>query len=311
MLAYAPSYDLARLFTFTNYSGTAGGDVWPATGNVFWLFLLGFLLPAYTVTGFDASAHTSEETVGASHHVPRGIVRSVIVSGVIGWVMLSAIVLAVPNLDEAAAQGGNAFFAIVERVLPPTLRIILALGTVVAQFSCGLATVTSASRMAYAFARDGGLPYAERMRHVSPKYRTPAVAIWTVSLLAVAFVVHTPTYSTITAACTIFLYISYVIPTTLGLVAYGRSWTKMGPWRLGDTAFRAFSVLSILGCGLILAIGIQPPNEKWIVLFAFGLTALVWIVYERAHFRGPPRGVLEGSGHKQSPRTETATAEVP
>ncbi|MBI3836710.1 MAG: amino acid permease [Planctomycetia bacterium] len=313
MLAYAPSIDLARLITFTNYSGSAGGDIWPETGPIAWVFLLGFLLPAYTVTGFDASAHTSEETVGASHHVPRGIVRSVLVSGIFGWVMLSAIVLAIPNLDEAAAQGGNAFFWIVEHVLPGWLRILLALGIVVAQFFCGLATVTSASRMAYAFARDGGLPYAERMRHVSPKYRTPAVAIWTVSLLSVAFVVHTPTYSTIAAAGTIFLYISYVMPTTLGLLAYGRSWTQMGPWSLGGTAFRTFSVLSILGCGLILVIGIQPPNEKnlWIVLSAFALTALVWIVYEREHFRGPPQGVLNRSRHTHPEKPEPATAEIP
>ncbi len=312
MLAYAPSIDLTRLITLANYSGPSGGDIWPESGHIAWLFLLGFLLPAYTITGFDASAHTSEETVGASHHVPRGIVRSVLVSGIFGWVMLSAIVLAIPDLDAAAAQGGNAFSWIVERVLPAWLRITLALGIVVAQFFCGLATVTSASRMAYAFARDGGLPYAERMRHVSPRYRTPAVAIWTVSLLSVAFVVHTPTYSTITAACTIFLYISYVIPTTLGLFAYGRSWTQMGPWSLGGTTFRAVSVVSIVGCGLILAIGIQPPNEKnlWIVLFAFALTALVWIGYEREHFRGPPKGVLNRSRDKQSENLERATAKT-
>ncbi|MEX2115192.1 MAG: amino acid permease, partial [Pirellulales bacterium] len=77
MLIAAPSLDPARLLTFTNYSGAAGGDIWPATQSIGWLFLLGFLLPAYTITGFDASAHTSEETVGASHHVPRGNVRSV------------------------------------------------------------------------------------------------------------------------------------------------------------------------------------------------------------------------------------------
>ncbi len=295
LFAYGSSIDLTRLVTFTNYSGSAGGDIWPQTSNVAWLFLLGFLLPAYTITGFDASAHTSEETVGASHHVPRGIVRSVLVSGVFGWFMLVAIVLAAPDMDEAAAQGSESFFWIVGQVLPGGLRLALFAGIVVAQFFCGLATVTSASRMAYAFARDGGLPYAERVRHVSPKYLTPAVAIWSVALLSIAFVVYTPVYSTITAACTIFLYISYVIPTTLGLLAYGRKWKQMGPWNLGGAAYRTFSVLSILGCGLILLVGVQPPNEKnlWIVLSALGLTALVWFGYERSHFRGPPQGILD------------------
>src|SRR6185295_12614574 len=84
-----------RLVTFTNYSGLppGGNPVWPRTENIGWLFALGSLLPAYTITGFDASAHTSEETVAAGVNVPRGIVRSVLVSGLFGWIMLCAIVL--------------------------------------------------------------------------------------------------------------------------------------------------------------------------------------------------------------------------
>ena len=67
-------------------------------------FALGALLPAYTITGFDASAHASEETVGAARSVPRGIVRSVLVSGIAGWVFLSAVVLAAPSSPAAASQ---------------------------------------------------------------------------------------------------------------------------------------------------------------------------------------------------------------
>ena len=72
MLAFAPTLDPSRLVTFANYSGAAGGDVWPATGSLARLFALGFLLPAYTMTGFDASAHAAEETVGAAANVPGG-----------------------------------------------------------------------------------------------------------------------------------------------------------------------------------------------------------------------------------------------
>src|SRR5205807_5945465 len=84
--------------------------VWPRTESVAWAFALGLLLPAYTITGFDASAHASEETVGAAENVPRGIVRSVLVSGVFGWVMLCAVVLAMKDPAETAAAGDGAFF---------------------------------------------------------------------------------------------------------------------------------------------------------------------------------------------------------
>src|SRR5206468_2933052 len=105
-----------------------GMDTFPRVGSLTWLFALGLMLPAYTITGFDASAHTSEETIGAAYNVPRGIVRSVLVSGIFGWVMLGAIVLAMPDLDGAARQGANVFYWVMDKALPPTLARMLYLG---------------------------------------------------------------------------------------------------------------------------------------------------------------------------------------
>jgi amino acid transporter len=294
-LAFAPSFDPSRLITFSNYSGLPAGPdpVWPKTDSILWLFALGFLLPAYTISGFDASAHTAEETVGAAVHVPQGIVRSVLVSGVFGWVMLSALVLAIPDMDQAAAQGEGAFHWIMAALFRPALAVPLYIGIGIAQYLCGLATVTSASRMAFAFARDGGLPFSATLRQVSDVYRTPPYAIWTVSIASVLFAVYTPVYSTIITACTIFLYISYLIPTALGFWAYGRSWTKMGPWDIGRL-YRPLAVVCVAGGGLLIAIGMAPPNEKavWLVAgLALVLTA-VWFGWERRRFQGPPQGVM-------------------
>ena len=261
LLCFAPTFEPSRLVRFTNYSGLpADNPVWPANSSILLLFALGLLLPAYTITGFDASAHVAEETIGAAHSVPRGIIRSVLVSGVVGWIMLIAIVLAMPSLDEAAGQGDQVFFWTMHRVLPGWLARGLLAGIAVAQYLCGLATVTSASRMAYAFARDRGLPASALLASIHPSYRTPAVAIWVVSVAAVLFTIWTPVYATITAVCTIFLYISYVLPTALGFLAYGRSWTQFGPWQLGRW-FRPLAVLSVVGCAGLIIIGMQPPNE--------------------------------------------------
>ena len=122
-LACAPSFDPARLITFSNYSGPAGGGVWPETASIAWLFALGFLLPAYTVSGFDASAHTAEETIGARDSCAAAIDRSVLVSGVFGWVMLSALIVAIPDMDRAAAQGDSAFHTIMTDLFSPGLAI--------------------------------------------------------------------------------------------------------------------------------------------------------------------------------------------
>src|SRR4051812_25089840 len=206
MLWYAPHLDFSRLITFTNYSGLPAADpVLPHSNSLLWLFALGFLLPAYTITGFDASAHTAEETMSASVSAPRGIVRSVAVSAVFGWFMLAAIVLAMPDLDQAAAQGNNVFYWVVNTVLPKPLAIALYVCIGVTQYLCALAGLTSASRMMYAFARDGGLPGSFWLRRVSTRLRTPAHAVWTTALLAVIFIAFVP-YSAIAACCAVFLY---------------------------------------------------------------------------------------------------------
>jgi amino acid transporter len=180
-----------------------------------------------------------------------------------------------------------------ESVVPEKLRVALYAGISLSQYLCGLATVTSASRMTYAFARDGGLPLSGHLRKVSPRFRTPAVATWTSTALSVAFTVYTPVYSTITVVCVIFLYISYVMPTIMGVRAYGRTWVKMGPWNLGAW-YRPLAIISVLACLMLIAVGVQPPNDKalGIMLGVFVMTAVVWFALERRRFTGPPQGVM-------------------
>jgi amino acid transporter len=309
LLAFAPGFDPSRLITMTNFSGSAGGRTWPPTNQIMLLFALAALLPAYTITGFDASAHASEETLRAAEMVPRGIVRSVLVSGIAGWIFLTSVVLAAPNLGEAASKGEGAFLWIMSSVLPVPLGVALIAGIVAAQYLCGLATVTSTSRMAFAFARDGGLPFSSAVRWVCPKRRSPAVAVWSVSVAAILFTLYTPVYSTITTVCTIFLYISYVVPTTLGALAHGRTWTTMGPWHLGAW-YRPLAWLSVLGCVGLIIVGMQPPNERsvWVVGgMALGL-GIVWIASERNRFPGPPNLTLIGalaSSSSSRPEIET------
>ncbi|MEY2408786.1 MAG: hypothetical protein QOF48_1456 [Verrucomicrobiota bacterium] len=287
LLAFSPGLHLERLWTFANYSGPAGSDTFPKVANMAWLFALGLLLPAYTITGFDASAHTSEETIGAARNVPRGIIRSVLVSGVFGWLLLCSIVLAMPDMNEAAAQGANVFYWVIHRTLPALLGKLMFVGIAVAQYFCGLATLTSASRMTYAFARDGGLPAG--LSKVSSNSRTPAKAIWCVAVAAVLFMLTVP-YVTIAAVCVVFLYISYVLPTVAGFFAHGSRWTHMGPWQLGRW-YRPLAVVSACFCAFLILICMQPPNQQaaWIVGGAVVLLAGLWFGIEKRRFRGPPR----------------------
>jgi amino acid transporter len=290
MFYFAPTHDFGRLFTFANYSGATGGDVWPASPGIGVMFLLGLMWPIYTITGYDASAHTSEETVDAARNVPKGLLRSVYLSGLFGWVMVCSFVIALPSLADGAKQGGNIFPWLMDQVVPGAFGKVLWVGIVVSNYLCGLACVTSTSRMIYAFSRDGGLPASGVMRKVSPKWKTPVTAIWTTAALAVASTLYAPAYSTLTAACVIFLYISYVMPTMAGFFTFGKKWTKMGPFNLGAGVFKSLAVVSVAGVMVLVWIGVQPPNDQalTVTLVAVGVLTIAWWAGVRRVFKGPP-----------------------
>jgi amino acid transporter len=290
LFVFAPTHDFSRLWTFHNYSGDAGNGVWPANPSLIGVFFLGLLLPIYTITGFDACAHTAEETMDAQKAVPRSIVSSIVWSGLFGWLMLIAFVIAIPNMDAAAKQGFNVFFDTMNKVVPAWIKTILYTGILVSQFLCGLATVTSASRMIFAFARDGGFPSVLRQIHAT--YRTPVAAIWIAAIISILFTLYAPVYTTIVSVTVIFLFLSYGMPIGAGLLAYGRTWTRMGPWDLGG-AFRIVAALVVALVVFIFAIGIQPPNANAlpVVVGLCAVIAVIWFAFERNRFVGPPTGL--------------------
>jgi amino acid transporter len=290
MVRAAPALEPARLFTFADNGGAAGGGVWPAARGLGTMTLLALTWPIYTITGFDASAHTSEETVQAAHNVPKGILRSVYVSGLVGWVMVASFVLAMPDVAEGARHGADVFSWLMERVLPGVGGRGLWIAIVLANYLCGLACMTSTSRMMYAFARDGGLPGSRALKRVSARWQTPVPAIWTTAALALASTLYAPAYSTLTMATVIFLYVSYVMPTLVGLRALGRTWTRFGPFHLGGPLYKSLGVVAVLGALALVWIGVQPPNGKalWVVLATSAILLVAWWAGIRTRFRGPP-----------------------
>ena len=289
LLVCAPSHHWERLWTFANYSGAAGGEVWPRTGSIALLMTLGLLLPVFTLTGYDASAHTAEETVDASRNVPRGIIHAVLWASLFAWILSCAFVIAIPDMNQAARQGWNVFFWVMDQTVPVPLKVGLYAVIFAAQLLAGLATITSVSRMIFAFARDDGLPASALFKKVSPRFRTPVAAIWVGVVLAVAFTVYADAYATVVSITSIALYLSYAMPIAAGLMAYGRTWTRMGPWDMGPS-FRLVAALSLVIALGVFYVGVQPPNGKalTVMLALFALTGLIWLLAERRRFKGPP-----------------------
>ncbi len=301
-LVYAPAIDISRLWTFSNFSGEAGGNVFPQSESTGYLFLLCLLLPVYTITGYDASAHTSEETKNAATSVPKGIVTAVFWSALVGWIMICSITLAIPDLPTAAGQGWGMFFATMDAILPNGLKMALYFFILITQLLCGLATVTSASRMLFAFSRDDGVPvFSKGLATVSPSFRTPVNAIWTATVLCILYVImammikvgETSIYVIVVNSTLVFLFLSFTIPLVAGMFAYGTAkWPTPGPWAMSEGLYKLVTLLSVVGMGVILFIAVAPPNERvlYVVAGFIALALVVWVAVENRRFEGPPTG---------------------
>lgn len=310
LFAYSPvALDITRLWTFTNYTGEAGGNVIPIVApSTFIAFFFGLIYVMYTITGFDASGHTSEETHDAQVNVPRGMWTSVFYSWTFGLVMVAAFVLVMPSIEEGAAAGFSSFFYMWSSVFTATsgfqyiLALILAVGIVITNYICALAGLTSTSRMMYAFARDGGLPASGWLSHISTQYRTPTYAIWTGAVLAFVTsltgiigarlgLVGVDIFLVLATACAVFLYISYAIPVLAGFLAEGKTWNEKGPFNLGAWS-KPIALVSGLGVALLSTTGFFPPNQPvfYLTLGMVIILPILWFAGINKSFEGVPQG---------------------
>jgi amino acid transporter len=270
-------------------------------------FFFSLLQANWTYTGYDASAHVAEETVGARISSAWGVFLSVAVSAVVGYVFLVSLTLHTPDLsalfpaslDDASSYsqyyfgGGVAVISILVYNLGEFLGDLLAAGIAIAMAFCGLSSVAAAGRMLYAFARDDGLPAAGWLKQVSHRYRTPAnslIAIVIVSWLftVAAFIVGSGTAIVIvTAISTIFLYAAYGVCIYLGLTT--SEWMSHRVWSLGRWS-KPIGWIAVAWCVVLMVLFSFPTsgNISWPFMLAFVvILVLYYFGWARTRFKGP------------------------
>jgi amino acid transporter len=250
LLVIVPDTHQSANFVFTerfNQNGAFGGST---TALGFWLLVLpvGFLLTMYTETGYDASAHTAEETENAAVTAAQGVWRAIFFSALIGWILLLAFLFAandVGAVDDAAGFSGAIFTSALD---PWAAKLVILIATV-GQLFCGAAGLTSASRTWYAFSRDRAIPGWAIFRRVN-KDRVPFNAVIAVSVFSAVIAIPALfgknsipfAFYALTGICTVGLYVAYIIPIYLRFRA-GSNF-KPGPWTLGGR-YRIVNILAM------------------------------------------------------------------
>ena len=315
VLIFVPAEHQSVDFVFTETINNSGfGD------SMFWFYVLplGFLLTMYTQTGYDASAHISEETHGAAKSAAQGVWRSVFWSGVGGWLVLLAITFAATDVD-GINEGGGAALAVFSTAIPGGWEKLVVVIATIGQLFCGMACVTSCSRMMYAFSRDRAVPGWQmwtRLNH----HRVPAMAVIASCVLALLMTApalegdgNVPyAFFAVVSICVIGLYIAYVMPVYLRW-RMGDAF-EPGPWTLGAKYkwVNPAAIIWVAICVVIFCLPFTPAAVPWndeftwkafnyapvtvgIVLLVVGLW---WTLKAKHTFKGPVRTVEfdEGAG---------------
>jgi amino acid transporter len=274
-------------------------------------FFFSLLQANWTYTGYDASAHVAEETIGARVSSAWGVFLSCAVSAIVGYIFLMALTLHTPDmstlfpgtLDDstlpAASQyyfgGGVAVIEILVYNLGEFLGDLLAAGIAIAMAFCGLSSVAAAGRMLFAFSRDDGLPASGWLKKVSHRYRTPANSLAAIVVVAwlfsvAAFAVGGGTAIVIvTAISTIFLYAAYGVCIYLG--ATTSEWIKERAWSLGRWS-KPIAWVAVFWCVVLMGLFSFPTsgNISWpFMVITIVLLLVYYFGWARKRFQGPRR----------------------
>jgi amino acid transporter len=298
-LVFLPDKHQSAGFVFGEFVNNTGWS------SGFYVALLGLLLAQYTLTGYDASAHMTEETHDASRSGPRGIVMSIVVSLAAGWVLLIGLTFAIQDYDAEVASATPPAQIFIDAIGATGGKLLLLI-VIGAQFFCGMSSVTANSRMIYAFSRDGALPASSFWHRVNKRTRTPTNAIWLAAggafVLGLPYLWNTTAYAAVTSIAVIGLYIAYVLPTFLRLRLKDRF--ERGPWHLG----RWSSLVGTIAVCWVVFITIlfmlpqaSPVTAKTFnytpiaVLVVLGFAGIWWLVSARKWFTGPK---IQGSAEE-------------
>lgn len=314
VLVIVPDHHQSASFVFTetlNLSGFSGENF--SEPGFWFVAALGLLMAQYTITGFGASAHLAEETNTAARKSAIGIVSSIIVSVIFGFILLVAITFAIPeNIQGVIDAGDQAVPYIWQTALGDAWGSTLLFIACVAQYFCGNAALASGSRMLFAFSRDGAVPGRKIWRKISPRNHVPANAVLLTAFITWLLMIPTIANGTIgyevgTSVAVIGLFVSFVIPIFLRWRA-GDNFER-GPWTIGKH-YRWVDPIAIGWVAVVTVLFLFPlttggvwftEDFTWTAanyapLTFGGLMVIVgiwWMLSARKWFKGPQSEVDE------------------
>ncbi|KAI2636960.1 putative amino acid permease [Hypomontagnella submonticulosa] len=291
-------------FVFRSFANNGG---WTSDG-VSWC--IGLLTSTYAFSGVDGASHMAEEVDNAAIVVPRTMIWSIIVSGVLCFGMSIAILFCIGDVNAALETPTG--FPIIEiffnatKSYAATNAMVSAL--IISIFFSALGLLASASRLIWAFARDDGLPFPRYFAYVDSRFGIPVRAIlWSALIIMILGLINlgsTTAFNAMVSLALLGQYTTYVLPTIFILVRRIRPGKNIpwGPWELGKWGI-PINIFTIAFSFLTIAFNVLPPyfpvnatnmNYAGVVFgAALIICAVLWFFMGKNHYAGPIKEVME------------------
>ncbi len=255
-------------------------------------WMMGTLLGAFTIVGFESAANLAEETKEPARVVPRAMWQAVLASGILGFLFLLVVTLLAGDPVELA-KSGTPIADVINRVLGPVVGTALLVLVVIAIFACGMVILMSGVRLVWAMSRDDRFPGHVLWRRVSPRFGTPTAAAGLMfvigELILAIFAYQTDALFSLFAAATLLPAVIYAA-TVLLYIVKRRSLPPSKGFRLGR--FET-PVIVLAAAWLVFELLIFRDSSfatAWLyvlVMVAIGAVYLVFLLLRR----GGPSGL--------------------
>lgn len=204
------------LYQVNDISVLSEGVIDPTTGG-FMLppLLFGVAIAGWAFVGFESAGSIAEEVKDPQRAVPKAMIYSLLfVSTIVAFSAL-AVILAIPDL--AAVRAGSVadpVAATIEHHLGPVGLHFMTATFVIGFIACMVGLQASVSRVIWALAREGDLPFAKTLAKLSGEDRLPVNAILAAAVMSLVFFAlsFTNIYMMLLTFTTAGFYISFLFP---------------------------------------------------------------------------------------------------
>ncbi|KAF8243958.1 amino acid transporter [Wilcoxina mikolae CBS 423.85] len=305
----APKFQTGSLV----FGGVINKTAWP-TGLA---WMIGLLQGTLSLIGYDAPAHLAEEIPNPAKNVPRTMVSCVIIGTVSGFFLCISLLFAAPDMDSViAAPEGPILFILSHATGSSRAAVALIAFPLVCLVLGQTMVMTSASRLVWAFARDGGLPFSSWLAAVHPTFGVPLnvlmVTLGVVMVYGMLFFAGSAALNSLVSASIVSLGISYAFPIFVNMVGGRSKLPQDRPFKMPEPVAWVVNTIGVAFALVTTVLFLFPPGGPEVTkqsmnytVVAFGVVIVIamadYFLEGKKRYRGPRiLTIMEASGSEVS-----------